>query len=333
MFRDTLILMDFNSRKPSLSRLARRESKRAVPLPEGGGSSDLFGDICGHKRQLEFLTAALKRKHVAHAYVFAGPEGIGKRSVANRFAQALLCENLLACGLCGQCKSFLARNNADLIELTSPDSIKIEQVRELTYKLSLQPYMARYKVAIIDNAENLTIDAANALLKSLEEPKDHTVIILISASSDRLPKTVLSRTQKIIFAPLSDEEMNSASVWDPANPQNVLAEALAWNRPGWAKKILAGGEFGEKAVRAHDLFGRFAHTDEISRLSLVSDFAELETPELKNMLDFWLIRLEREFLKQPSIGLLKTISEIFLARGQIDQNLNNKLVFSNLAIN
>ena len=293
---------------------------------------DFDWNIIGHKKQLEFLATALKQDRVAHAYTFAGPEGIGKRTVARRFAQILLCENNSACGLCIQCKSFLAGNNADMIELVSSDSIKIEQVRELIYKLSLKPYMARCKVAVIDNAENLTGDAANALLKSLEEPKEQTVIILISAVPDRLPKTVLSRTQKLIFAPLSDEEMETASIWDSVSRQGALAKILAANRPGWAKKILAGGEFSEKAVFAHELFDRFAQNDEINRLLLVSDLAELETPDLKGMLDFWLIRLEKEFLRQPSARLLKTISGIFLARRQIDQNLNSKLVFSGLAI-
>src|SRR6185503_17434791 len=143
--------------------------------------------ITGHKRQLDFLEKTMATGKVAHGYLFVGPAGVGKHAVALKMAEKLL---------------GTASFSPDLIELKKledKNEITIEPVRDLLYKLALKPYAAPYKVAIIENAEQLNTAAANAMLKVLEEPKPNTVIILTASNSARLPKTIVSRTQKINF--------------------------------------------------------------------------------------------------------------------------------------
>src|SRR4051812_36843313 len=106
--------------------------------------------IIGHKRQIEFLTKALEKGKLAHAYTFAGPDSVGKKTIARKLAQQLLQSQ--------------GGFHADFHEIDGQSGIKIDQIRELVYKLSLKPYQAKYKVALIDAAENLNTEAANALL-------------------------------------------------------------------------------------------------------------------------------------------------------------------------
>ena len=171
-----------------------------------------FADIVGHDRPIALLRTALRSGRVAHAYLFHGEEGIGKGLVALRFAQALLCESppapdaTDACGLCRACCQVEARTHPDFLFL-EPDreaanpQIKIEQIRELESQVVYRPLIAARKVFIIDEADRLTIGAANALLKTLEEPPSHSLFLLTTGRLDALPATVRSRCQRVRFTP------------------------------------------------------------------------------------------------------------------------------------
>jgi DNA polymerase-3 subunit delta' len=238
----------------------------------------MFESIRGHKRQLEFLSKALERGKLAHAYTFAGPDGIGKKMIARELARELL-------------KSEGNNFQPDLLEIDGSEGIKIEQIRELIYKLSLKPYQAKYKVAIIDMAENMTTEAANALLKSLEEPKEYTIIILITNNPNRLPKTILSRTQKITFGPLENSEV----------PQNEFY------------KVFQSDDLPGKLIAAYEL-------------------ADLETPEIKQTLDSWLQNLQAELHSHATKNLAQKINQVLLSRRFLDQNVNAKLLLTNLML-
>ncbi len=156
------------------------------------------------------LSQAISRNRIAHAYLFLGPRAAGKFQFALRFAQALICErkNFPPCGDCPDCKQIQARTHPDLHLLEvepDEDQIKINAVREFQKLLSLRPFQARWKVGIIKDAENLTIQAMNALLKTLEEPLPNTVLILTSSNRSRLLPTVVSRCQTLRFPPVKTE--------------------------------------------------------------------------------------------------------------------------------
>lgn len=182
-----------------------------------------FRDIIGHERPKAILQTALRHDRIAHAYLFHGDEGIGKQLVALRFAQAINCESgdmpdgPDACGACRSCMQIEARTHPDFLalepdpELANPQ-IKIEQIRDLEHQIAYKPLVGRKKIFLINDADRMTIGAANALLKTLEEPPDHSILLLVSGRPSALPATVRSRCQALRFAPPARTQVEAALI-------------------------------------------------------------------------------------------------------------------------
>jgi DNA polymerase III subunit delta' len=293
----------------------------------------MFEDIAGHKKQIEILTKALNKGSLAHAYVFAGPDRVGKKTLAKKLAQALLCEQNQACGICPQCKTFITAANADLLEVGSAEGIKIEQIRELSYKLALKPYLAKHKVAIIDDADQMTTEAANALLKVLEEPKSFTYIILITSNPNRFPKTISSRCQKITFGPVEFSEYERLLPAGLPLEQKKLIQTMAGGKPGVAWDLVRDENYLAELHREADLFQIFMEGSEADRLISAYEIAELETEEIKKMLEAWIIKLQYDLHQQASKSLARKIFQLSASRRFLDQNVNSKLLLTNLILN
>ena len=159
-----------------------------------------FDHILGHERQKEILRRALANGRLAHAYLFSGPDGIGKRLMALALARAIVCHEQRGCGHCQACRKIDHRNHPDL-HILEPDgsSIKIEQIRAFQRELNLKPLEAPRKICLIEQADAMTVGAANALLKTLEEPRGDTLLMLLSAQPNRLLETIRSRCQPLPF--------------------------------------------------------------------------------------------------------------------------------------
>ncbi len=284
--------------------------------------------IKGHQNQLELLEKALKEDKLAHAYVFSGPAQVGKRTLARRLAQFLLCEKSTACDSCIHCRTLSAGSNADYLEISVDDSIKVENVRDLGYKLSLKPYAGAYKVAVIDNAHNLTIEAANALLKVLEEPKPHTLMILITDNANRLLPTITSRAQKMNFGPLDDESFaNWLSERNLPQPDPSFA-----GRPGYVMTFHEAEDAEARQTEQRQNFENFYSGSLGNKLLLAANLAEQETPEIKNTLNYWLHHLERKLRESPDYKLAQKIKGLLKAQRQLEQNVNSKLLLSELMV-
>ena len=173
-----------------------------------------FKDICGHDKETGRLKAAILAKRVAHSYLFTGQDGIGKRLIALAFAKALNCVDIDAsgdsCGACPDCLMAEAGTHPNIIQIQPVDkdeepaadgTIKIAQVRELQEALRYKADGGK-KAAIVEGADRMALPAANAFLKTLEEPPASSVIILIASRAAELPATVISRCQRINFRPL-----------------------------------------------------------------------------------------------------------------------------------
>ena len=145
-----------------------------------------FVHVIGHDRQKDVLLRAVRHGRLAHAYLFAGPEGVGKRLMALALVRILFCAEERGCGECPPCRKVDHHNHPDL-HLLEPDgnSIKIEQIRNIQRDLNLRPHEAARKVCLIESAEAMTVGAANALLKTLEEPRGDTLLILLSSQIGR----------------------------------------------------------------------------------------------------------------------------------------------------
>ncbi|MEK4292370.1 DNA polymerase III subunit delta' [Paenibacillus sp. FSL R5-0914] len=172
-----------------------------------------FHDIVGQENAKRLLQNALRKEAVSHAYLFTGPAGSGQMKTALMFAQAIFCTQSKddACGECLECRKVEHGNHPDL-SLLQPDgaSIKIDQIRELQRVFSYRSEGVNPKVYIIDGADKMTVQAANSLLKFLEEPPAPAVGILISDNSRSLLPTIQSRTQRIPFSPLNPDNMLQA---------------------------------------------------------------------------------------------------------------------------
>ena len=172
-------------------------------------------DIMGQNKAISILLRTIQRGRVPSSYLFAGESGIGKKLTAINLAKALNCiseaqsaerEEIDACDECSSCKKIAAGTHPDFL-LISPESdqIRIEEIRSIDDVLSLKAFEGKCKTVIVDNADTLNQYAANAFLKTLEEPPGNSLIILISSNPDRLPDTIRSRCSRINFAPLSLE--------------------------------------------------------------------------------------------------------------------------------
>ncbi|MCS6304082.1 MAG: DNA polymerase III subunit delta' [Nitrospira sp.] len=182
-----------------------------------------FADITGHEQPISLLRATLCNGRLAHAYLFYGETRVGKLMTAVRLAQALNCEQPSqtevqdSCGRCRSCLQIAARTHPDYFVI-EPDpkaatpQIKIEQVREIEQQFVYRPLVGEQKICLIDNADRLTIGAANALLKTLEEPPGHSLFILVTSRLHALPITIRSRCQALRFTTPARTQVEAALI-------------------------------------------------------------------------------------------------------------------------
>ena len=168
-----------------------------------------FKDIIGNEKEKKNLQTIIESDKIGHSYLFVGPEGIGKKLIAKEFAKKILCLNEnKGCNTCNSCIEFEGDNNPDYKEIF-PDgkNIKIDQIREFQKKVYEKPVISQKKVYIIDDSDLMTKEAQNCLLKTLEEPPQYIVIILIATDEDKLLNTIKSRCTKMVFSKLKVEEL------------------------------------------------------------------------------------------------------------------------------
>jgi len=180
-----------------------------------------FADVIGHDHPKKLLQAAISSNRLAHAYLFHGENRIGKRLLAVRVAQALLCDVVSnpadGCGACRSCVQIESRTHPDF-NVIHPDpeqttlQIKIEQIRDLEQQIIYRPLIGDRKICVIDDADRMTIGAANALLKTLEEPPDHSLFLLVSSRAFALPATIRSRCQTLRFAAPAQTQIEAALI-------------------------------------------------------------------------------------------------------------------------
>ncbi len=198
-----------------------------------------FHELAGNTNAKTILLRALAQDRLHHALLLCGPEALGKRLFARSIAQALNCpvQPRIGCGECPTCRRIAAGEHPD-IRLIVPDGafIKVSQVRQEVGELNYEPSEGRHRVAILDPADRLNINAANALLKTLEEPPPHSSLILITANPNALLETIRSRCQPIRFAPLALDEMEAFIQTNFKRPpeENRLLARICRGCPGKA---------------------------------------------------------------------------------------------------
>lgn len=168
-----------------------------------------YDRIIGHARPKKLLNSMMDNDRLPHALFFSGPPGVGKFSFALEAVKTLFCAQQPACGRCRICQNVQRRTHPDLIVVESETSIGIENLRSLQKDIYQAPYEQNRRAIIIDGAEKMTRDAANALLKTLEEPPIYNVFMLVTSNEREIPLTIKSRCVRIGFGPLSKNDLHS----------------------------------------------------------------------------------------------------------------------------
>ncbi|MFA5359253.1 MAG: DNA polymerase III subunit [Patescibacteria group bacterium] len=211
--------------------------------------------IIGHSNVVDFLKKTIAVGNISHAYLFSGPAGIGKKKITRALIKALFCAKPSSGNPCDQCSEclqleknihpdvFLVDRLVDPKTENLKKNISIEQVRELKNKLSLGSFLNSYKIAVVNQAELMSTEAANALLKILEEPEQKVVLILIARDTDVIPKTILSRCQNFNLE-LVDRNLIHESLIKMGSTRNLADNLsyLAAGRPGLAVKFFRDNE-------------------------------------------------------------------------------------------
>lgn len=310
-----------------------------------------FADLKGQDSAINYLKAALRNDRISHAYIFSGPDGVGKMLAALNFAKAINCADVKSgspCDQCPSCKKIDNSSHPDVFILKAREdggAIKIEDVRALIKDAYLRPFEAKKKVYIIDSAQEMKHEAANALLKILEEPPADSIIILLTENIKALFQTIVSRSQVVRFFPLKLKEIEAILVKEhslKAEDARILSH-------------LSGGKLGEAlAFKDGDLLTKRAILiNKISsRLKADLDFDDIPKEDIRVYLDMMLAwysdilnlkagggdymlvnidkkdiisneakRLSYEKIEEIIEGLIATIKNI-------DQNANQKLALS-----
>lgn len=172
-----------------------------------------FHDIIGHERIKEHLQKAIEHNKISHAYILTGEEGMGRKMLARAFAMTLLCERSSQepCMECHSCRQLLSGNHPDVIWVTheKPASIGVDDIRlQINDTIQIKPYSSAYKIYIVDEAGKMTVQAQNALLKTIEEPPSYAILLLLTTNSEAFLPTILSRCIQLKLKPLRNSEIS-----------------------------------------------------------------------------------------------------------------------------
>lgn len=257
-----------------------------------------FKGIVGHKDIIAHLQHAITGGKVSHAYIFAGEIGSGKMRMANAFASALVCEKggSEPCGRCEACLKFLHGNHPDVIRVTheKPNIIRVDEIREqLVATADRPPVGDRFKVYIIDEADKMNPQAQNAALKSIEEPADRTVILLLSSRPESLLPTIRSRCIRLDFGALTRDEITDYLVKELRIPlyEAEVAAAYAQGNLGRAKQAAEGDLFSAMAERAVRAVRQARHMAVYEMADFIRDLEE-DKAGIDDFLDVMLLWLK-----------------------------------------
>ena len=255
-----------------------------------------FNDILGNDMIKEHFQKAIENNKISHAYILTGEAGIGRKSFANAFSMALLCEKggKEPCMVCHSCKQVLSGNHPDLIYVKheKPNSIGVDDIREqINDTIMIRPYSSYYKIYIVDEAEKMTVQAQNALLKTIEEPPSYAVIILITTNQEAFLPTILSRCVQLKLKPLKDFTVKSYLVehLNVGEKDAEICAAFARGNLGKAIHLASSDEFKELYYKVMAMVKNVETMDIVDLMDRIREIKELnfEIGEVLDMLQLW----------------------------------------------
>jgi len=323
--------------------------------------------LIGNKQLVNFLDKLVvlsERQSIGGSFIFAGPSGAGKKTLANYFIGKLFCRRRTAegqpCRECDACRQLAAGVNPDVYWLRlakNKKNIAVDEARQLIRSLGLSSFASGYKAAVIEGAEKLSHQAANALLKTLEEPTAKTIIILLVNNVEDLPLTIASRSQTLNFRPaplgLIYDHLVAERRLKRSQAKNLAA--LSLGSPGTAIKFLEEPDYLAEHLAAAEFFFQAPALDLNGRLGAVEELAAEDAAAVSDLLTVWqavvrdwlLINLGQGDLRRyqiladktgftaswPTAKLLAWQRSLAQAREYVAANVNPKLVVENFLIN
>ena len=287
-----------------------------------------FETLAGNKKTKELLNTIIKQNKFLHSYMFVGQSGIGKMLYAKEFSKRAMCLNREEiCNKCKSCLEFDNNNHPDFFVI-EPDgnSIKIEQIRELTNKIIEKPIVSEKKIYIINNAYLMTREAQNCLLKTLEEPPEFAIIILIVENEGNILNTIKSRCTKIYFENISDIEMKKLleKKYGTLNLSDNMLKSFNGSMEK-ATKIMENKEFYNKIENI------FSNIEKTSRINLLNNDEIYKNKEnIDEILDYINIIFWNKLQEnQKYINCLNIVQE---ARNRLARNANFDMIIDNMLI-
>lgn len=291
----------------------------------------MFEDIIGNLKTKEILKRTIISNRISHSYMFIGQEGIGKKLIAEEFAKAILCleerktETGLYCDKCKSCIEFSSNNNPDYIYIEPDENkIKIEQIRNMQTKVAEKPIISHNKVYIINDADTMTNEAQNCLLKTLEEPPEYITIILIGKNEETFLPTIRSRCTKIYFDRISNEDIKTYLL-----KNNVLdiSDDLLDMADGSIKKAIEISESKESYYSLNNIMDNLDKCDIIELLNLAEELYKSKETIYSILENINIIALKKSRFNIKFSGCIKVVEE---TKRRLRANSNYDMCIDNL---
>lgn len=350
-------------------------------------TSEMSWPVVGHERAVGILRASIRTDRVTHAYLFTGMEGSGKRTLAIAFAMAVNCQADapagqewpdVPCGICASCVRFARGAHPDLVEVNlqtqslamgdgggksksgPAKELRIDAIREMQASVGLSPHSARWKIFIVGDAEKMNEEASNALLKTLEEPPAHTIIILLAPDEGSVLPTISSRCFVLPLRAMSRESVARALVekWGAEREQAELSAALSGGRLGYAVRLMEDRDSMDRRRAALQELSVLSGAHINDRVNTAGRFAKMFTeqrPALYDLLQDWegwwrdviavsaavpelvvnvdqMQALESAARKHTPKSALAAIQLIQNTRQQLLENVNPRVALESLAL-
>lgn len=322
----------------------------------------VFQDIIGQEQLKEHLQNAIRTGKISHAYIINGERFAGKEFIAKIFAAALQCEKggLEPCGECHSCKQAMSNNHPDIIRVTheKPGSIGVDDIRsQINGDIAIKPYSSPHKIYIMNEAEKMTPGAQNALLKTLEEPPEYAIIILLTTNVNSLLQTILSRCVVLNMKPVADEQVKKYLMEEMHVPDYRAEVCVAFARGniGRARQLAVSEDFEKVKEEALSLV-KYVHEMDASEMSAavkkVSEY-KMDVDDYLDILSIWyrdallfkatndanhlVFKEEIQNIKKVASrtsyeGMEKVINSLQKAKKRLDANVNFDLTMELLLL-
>lgn len=292
-----------------------------------------FENLIGNEKIKSVLTGAVQANNVLHSYLFVGIDGIGKSLFAKEFAHMILCSSNQEkpCKTCKSCLEFQGESHPDFLQIEPEDgkTIKIEQIRYLQEKIAEKPVTSEKKVYIIQDSDKMTREAANGLLKTLEEPPSYAVLILITANESKLLATIKSRCTKIAFQSLSEEEIKT--YLKTQNNEQRMNSNMVRQCQGSIGRAIKIGEEQEAYTQLETVINNIKKED-ITQIWKKAEVLYQAKEKIMDLLDYMNVIFFERLREEQNMRYTKAVSIVEETKKRITANANYDMSIDNLLL-